>query len=89
MINPKLLKKAKEKSSHYPNRASVKCDMVGSDNKTFDADILKEEVNLALYLKVNIFPKISETESTKLLKLIEDYGDMRHFDGGFEETYEG
>lgn len=88
-MNPDYLKVIKSNTKNYPNRDAVVCDMIGEDNGVYEATFLKEEDDLALYLKCSIFPKLKETEKTQLLKLIENFGDIRYEDGDFDATYEG
>ena len=86
MHDPRYFKAAKENTKQYPGRDAVKCDVLLKDNSTYEVDILKEEVDLVLYLKCSIFKKLTTTQQDKLLKLIEDFGDMRSEDGSFDAT---
>lgn len=88
-VDPQLVTKFKEEVTHYPNKKYVKVDVIGSDNKTFETDIPKDEVELVKYLKFHVFPKLTERQRTKLLEKIEAYGDEKWEEGGFSATYEG
>ena len=89
MQDPRYFKVAKENTKQFPDRDAVICDVLSTDNSTYECEILKEEVALVLYLKCSIFEKLSQAQQDKLLKLIEDFGDMRSEDGAFDATYEG
>lgn len=87
MIDPNRLVTTKRKTLQYPDRVAVVCDMLREDNTKYETEVLEEEVELALYLKM-IFPKLKTGQRTKLLKLIDNYGDMRYEDGDFDASCE-
>ena len=89
MFDPRFLKKAVRNCVVYPDVQSVDCDMLGTDNKVYGATFPKEELELGLYLKTTVFKKLSETEQTELLRLINEYGDTRYENGAFNESYDG
>jgi hypothetical protein len=89
MINPNRIKKIKSETRNYPNVKAYIVEMVGIDNTSYDANVEKNEMDLALYLKNRIFGKLTESEQKKLLTLIEEYGSARYEEGDFNASYEG
>jgi hypothetical protein len=81
MLNPDKLKATIENTTIHPNKDAVKCEMLADDNSTYTTNVIKEEAELTLYLKLNIFPKLSPKERSKLIILIDDYGQVMYEDG--------
>tara|TARA_R110000772_G_scaffold262964_1_gene382447 strand:- start:1206 stop:1481 length:276 start_codon:yes stop_codon:yes gene_type:complete len=75
MLDPRRLKVAKEDTKIYPGRKAVICDMLSTDNSTYEATIGKAEVELALYMKCNL-PK--GVNISKLLELVGNYGEEKY-----------
>ena len=89
MINPNNIKKIKSETKNFPNTKAYIVEMVGIGNTSYDANVEKNEMDLALYLKNTIFGKITDSEQRKLLTLIEEFGTVRYEEGYFNANYEG
>lgn len=61
---------------HYPDTKMKTCSLLGSDNSTYEADLLPTEVDIIVYFKV-LKNKLSDAEIKRLSNMIEAYGDDR------------
>lgn len=77
MHNPNTIKTLKQNITIWPNTAAVLVDVIGSDNKVYEATITKAEAELLLYLK-DLRSKLSEREMNKLIDLIEEFGQEQY-----------
>lgn len=77
MHNPNTIKTLKKDVTLYPNTPAVLVDVIGADNKVYEATITKAEAEMLLYLK-GLRNKLSEKEMNKLIDLIEDYGQEQY-----------
>jgi hypothetical protein len=70
---------------HWPNKKMKKCSILANDNKTYQADLLPEEVELVMELKsLRSNGVLNQWQQEKLVKLIDAYGDARWNDGNFD-----
>lgn len=66
----------------YPNIKATALDVVGSDNKIFEAIVPTEEADLLYFLKFSVSSKISKKEMNRLVQLIENFGQQKYEEGG-------
>lgn len=84
-IHTTIISKEEESSIWPGNKNAFKCEVLYNDNTKQKVDIVKEEVNLIMYLNM-IKHKLTETEVRKLKDLIEDYGQMKYSEGSSDEA---
>jgi len=64
-----------------------KCSILANDNKTYQADLLPEEVELVMELKsLRSNGVLNQWQQEKLVKLIDAYGDARWSEGSDDEA---
>ena len=71
----------------YPNRPAYKATFLDNNNNKYEADILKEEGDLSLYLKTVIEDKLTSDEFSKLIELIGNYGQVKYEIGSEDIDY--
>ena len=78
-----------EPVQHYPDTEAehFKCKMLASDNKHYYADLHKTEVALHKFLW-SVKYQLGEDKVSKLMDLIDDYGQRKYEEGGINETME-
>ena len=63
-------------TTHYPDHEMRKCTLLGSDNSTYEADLLPSETELLLTLK-RLKRKLSSTEFKTLTEQISKYAEEK------------
>jgi len=95
IIDPRKIKRATgETRSYYPGKDNAEVVRVIDSEKTGDASTIevtvkKHELELALFLKKAVFPHLNENTQTRLLNLIDNFGDERYDEGDFNAVYDG
>lgn len=81
----KIIKYFNENTKTWDGKPMVKVTCLGSDNRSYDAEISEEEANIYRFIKYGGGSVLSARQKEELIKLMEDYG-QRKYEDGYDEA---
>ena len=86
MVDVTRIKQIKGLTDVWPHKQEhYKVDMIGADNKTYEATIHKSEFQIWKWYIAHKH-HVRDTHMAALLKAVEEYGSHQHWEGGFAEN---